>query len=41
MSDTHGYPCGCVYHCEGDIVVKAEFCSKHGVVRDILLEGLE
>ena len=39
--ETHGYSCGCVYHVEGGLVVSAEFCAKHRVVRDVLLEGLE
>ena len=39
--ETYGYPCGCVYHVEGGYVVKAEFCPKHRVVKEVLLEGLE
>ena len=40
MKETHGYPCGCVYHLEGGVVVSVEFCSKHRVVREVLLEAV-
>ena len=36
--ETHGYLCGCVYHVEGGYVVKAEFCPKHCVVKEVLLK---
>ena len=39
--EIHGYPCGCVYHVEGGYVVKAEFCSKHRIVKEVLLDWLE
>lgn len=39
--ETHGYSCGCVYYVDGGYVVKAEFCPKHRVVTEVLLEGLE
>jgi hypothetical protein len=39
--ETHGYPCGCVYHLVNDLVVEAKFCARHQVARDVLVEGLE
>jgi hypothetical protein len=38
ISRTEG--CGCVYYVENGYVVKAKFCEKHKVVREILVEGL-
>jgi hypothetical protein len=38
--ETHGYPCGCTYYLVNGLVEKAEFCMKHRVARDVLLEGL-
>jgi hypothetical protein len=38
--EKHGYPCGCVYYCTGGgYVYKAEFCSKHRIVRQILYDS--